>query len=139
MDLLILLLLFSNYNSVVLCNVTVMPLYLIPFRFFSNKKDIFKESNTSTSVPGGYSGPDDIYNSNEILSNASNGIEMELKIMKRESDRKPVKLTMKQGLIMNQIIGTYALENAENELCRNHTKEFKLGLRTFEPWALKSK
>ncbi|KAJ8920095.1 hypothetical protein NQ315_011750, partial [Exocentrus adspersus] len=48
----------------------------------------------------------------------------------------PVKLTMKQGLLINQILSVYALDNAENDLCRNHTKRFKIGLRAFEPWAL---
>ncbi|KAJ8919427.1 hypothetical protein NQ315_016523 [Exocentrus adspersus] len=50
--------------------------------------------------------------------------------------RKPVKLTMKQGLTMNQVIATYALTDVKNDLCKNHTEEFKLGLRALEPWAL---
>ncbi|XP_018562804.1 O-acyltransferase like protein-like [Anoplophora glabripennis] len=50
--------------------------------------------------------------------------------------RKPVKLTMKQGLTMNQVIATYALSDVKNALCKNHTEEFKRGLRALEPWAL---
>nr|CAI5844698.1 unnamed protein product [Callosobruchus analis] len=52
--------------------------------------------------------------------------------------RKPVKLTMKQGLIMNQVISTYAISNVRNSLCAEHVEEFKVGLRAFEPWALQS-
>ncbi|RZC34464.1 nose resistant to fluoxetine protein 6-like, partial [Asbolus verrucosus] len=44
---------------------------------------------------------------------------------------------MKQGLLMNQILSTYALDNVEDSLCKNHTNRFKNGLRAFEPWALK--
>ncbi|XP_050297772.1 O-acyltransferase like protein-like isoform X2 [Anthonomus grandis grandis] len=51
--------------------------------------------------------------------------------------RKPVKLNMKQGLIMNQILNTYGLSEVNNTLCRDHINEFKLGLRALEPWALK--
>lgn len=51
---------------------------------------------------------------------------------------KIVKLTMKQGLLMNQVLATYALNNVENSVCKNHTQMFKDGLRTFEPWALNS-
>ncbi|KAJ3643262.1 hypothetical protein Zmor_025986 [Zophobas morio] len=43
---------------------------------------------------------------------------------------------MKQGLLMNQVLATYALNNVENSVCKNHTQMFKDGLRTFEPWAL---
>nr|CAH7765025.1 unnamed protein product [Callosobruchus chinensis] len=46
---------------------------------------------------------------------------------------------MKQGLIMNQVISTYALSNVRNSLCAEHVEEFKVGLRAFEPWALQSK
>lgn len=53
--------------------------------------------------------------------------------------RKPVKLTMKQGLTMNQVVATYAPSDVKNALCRNHTEEFKRGLRALEPWALQSK
>jgi hypothetical protein len=49
-----------------------------------------------------------------------------------------VKLTMKQGLIMNQVLAIYALDNVEDPRCKNHTDLFKNGLRRFEPWALKS-
>uniref|UniRef100_A0A6P7GWQ2 Uncharacterized protein LOC114341636 n=1 Tax=Diabrotica virgifera virgifera TaxID=50390 RepID=A0A6P7GWQ2_DIAVI len=50
--------------------------------------------------------------------------------------REPVKLTMKQGLIMNQVILTYGLTNVKNSLCKRHIEEFKSALRAFEPWAL---
>lgn len=53
--------------------------------------------------------------------------------------RKMVKLNMKQGLTINQILDVYSLKNAGDELCRNHSLEFGDGLRSFEPWALKSK
>lgn len=52
--------------------------------------------------------------------------------------RTPVKLNMKQGLIMNQVISLYVLDKAKNETCKNHSIEFRNGLRAFEPWALKS-
>ncbi|KAJ8977936.1 hypothetical protein NQ317_017404 [Molorchus minor] len=61
----------------------------------------------------------------------------EMETNRKDVKRKSVKLTMKQGLLMNQILSVYALENAQNEACRNHTKEFKNDLRTLEPWALK--
>ncbi|KAH1026909.1 hypothetical protein HUJ05_000504 [Dendroctonus ponderosae] len=51
--------------------------------------------------------------------------------------RNPIKLNMKQGLIMNQILNTYGLSDVNNSLCRDHVNEFKLGLRAMEPWALK--
>lgn len=57
----------------------------------------------------------------------------------QEKIRKPVKLNMKQGLIMNQVLNTYALNDVNNSLCRDHINEFKLGLRALEPWAVKSK
>ncbi|KAK9730276.1 hypothetical protein QE152_g15331 [Popillia japonica] len=50
-----------------------------------------------------------------------------------------VKLNSRQGLIMNQILSIYALDHVENELCLNHSLELKDALRSFEPWALKSK
>ncbi|CAH1370736.1 unnamed protein product, partial [Tenebrio molitor] len=50
--------------------------------------------------------------------------------------RGPVKLTMRQGLIMNQVIATYALDTARDSLCRNQSEEFKKGLRSLESWAL---
>lgn len=53
--------------------------------------------------------------------------------------KKPVKLTLKQGLAMNQVVSTYALSDVQNALCRNHTEEYKKGLRALEPWALQSK
>ncbi|KAH0999337.1 hypothetical protein HUJ04_005393 [Dendroctonus ponderosae] len=43
--------------------------------------------------------------------------------------RNPIKLNMKQGLIMNQILNTYGLSDVNNSLCRDHVNEFKLGLR----------
>lgn len=69
--------------------------------------------------------------------NEANGIEYE-NISVSGKERKAVKLTMKQGLIMNQIIATYALTDVKQSLCFNHTEEFKLGLRALEPWALQS-
>lgn len=56
-----------------------------------------------------------------------------------KSERKMAKLNLKQGLTMNQILDVYALKDSPNELCRNHSNEFGLGMRAFEPWALKSK
>ncbi|XP_044271288.1 nose resistant to fluoxetine protein 6-like [Tribolium madens] len=47
-----------------------------------------------------------------------------------------VKLTMKQGLLMNQVLATYALDNAQNSLCKNHSNLYRNGLRSFESWAL---
>ncbi|XP_074031574.1 nose resistant to fluoxetine protein 6 [Leptinotarsa decemlineata] len=52
------------------------------------------------------------------------------------STRKAVKLTTRQGILMNQILAVYALDHVQNKLCANHTREFKKGLRSFEPWAL---
>lgn len=49
------------------------------------------------------------------------------------------KLNLKQNLAMNQVLSFYALKQASNELCRNHSKDFSAGLRSFEPWALKSR
>ncbi|KAL1506751.1 hypothetical protein ABEB36_006054 [Hypothenemus hampei] len=63
--------------------------------------------------------------------NAKNATELKKKI------RTPVKLNMKQGLIMNQILSTYGLNDVNSTLCRDHVNEFKLGLRALEPWALK--
>lgn len=65
-------------------------------------------------------------------------LNLELK-KKTKSERKMVKLNLKQGLTMNQILDVYALKDSPNELCRNHSNEFGLGMRAFEPWALKSK
>ncbi|CAH0555457.1 unnamed protein product [Brassicogethes aeneus] len=56
---------------------------------------------------------------------------------KKIPKRTPVKLTMKQGLLINQVLSFYALEKPEDEICMKHTKEFKEALRAFEPWALK--
>ncbi|XP_030763573.1 nose resistant to fluoxetine protein 6-like [Sitophilus oryzae] len=50
--------------------------------------------------------------------------------------KEPVKLNLKQGLAMNQILDTYSLTDASNELCRNHSIEFSMGMRRFESWAL---
>lgn len=142
MNVVILLILLLNCIAI-FSNITVMPLHLIPFRYLSNRGDIFNEGNLSTSLPDADTGGDDAYTSNGIVSSTGSyddEIVMEKATSKiLEPDRKPVKLTMRQGLILNQIIGTYALENAENELCRKHARDFKIGLRAFEPWALKSK
>lgn len=59
-------------------------------------------------------------------------------IPKDYSTREPIKLTMRQGLLMNQILSFYTLDNVQNDLCKKHIKEFKTGFRAFEPWALKS-
>ncbi|GJQ80381.1 hypothetical protein Trydic_g12243 [Trypoxylus dichotomus] len=48
-----------------------------------------------------------------------------------------VKLNSRQGMIMNQMLNIYAITDVENELCLNHSSEFKASLRAFEPWALK--
>ncbi|XP_044255130.1 nose resistant to fluoxetine protein 6-like [Tribolium madens] len=53
-----------------------------------------------------------------------------------ENERKPVKLTMKQGLVMNQVIGTYTLNDPQDPLCRKHSEEYRIGLRAMESWAL---
>ncbi|XP_015840383.2 nose resistant to fluoxetine protein 6 isoform X1 [Tribolium castaneum] len=46
------------------------------------------------------------------------------------------KLTMKQGLLMNQVLATYVLDNAQDSFCKNHSNLYRNGLRSFEPWAL---
>ncbi|KAJ3658758.1 hypothetical protein Zmor_010479 [Zophobas morio] len=51
--------------------------------------------------------------------------------------RRPVKLNMRQGLLMNQVVAVYALGEESNQLCKNHSKELNIGLRALEPWALK--
>lgn len=81
---------------------------------------------------------------NAKMSAISKAEEVEKKIIgvssnNSKSSRIPIKLTMKQGLLLNQVLSAYALEDSEDELCRQHTKEFKEGLRAFEPWALQSK
>lgn len=57
---------------------------------------------------------------------------------KNITEKKRIKLNMKQGLMMNQVLSFYTLTETENELCKNQSKEFSDGLRNFEPWALKS-
>ncbi|CAH0560293.1 unnamed protein product [Brassicogethes aeneus] len=54
-----------------------------------------------------------------------------------DNPRKPVKLTMKQGLLMNQVLSTYVMSGIKNKKCKKHMDEYKIGLRAFEPWALK--
>lgn len=55
------------------------------------------------------------------------------------NEREPLKLYPKQKVILNQILSFYALNKVvNNTLCEKHTEEFKIGLRAFEPWALKS-
>ncbi|ENN80615.1 hypothetical protein YQE_01310, partial [Dendroctonus ponderosae] len=56
----------------------------------------------------------------------------------QERLRTPPKLNLKQSLAMNQVVNFYTLKEASSELCRNHSMEFSAGLRSFEPWALKS-
>lgn len=51
---------------------------------------------------------------------------------------KVVKLNLKQGFVLNQIIEVYSLKGSSNELCTNHSKQFGLALRNLEAWALKS-
>lgn len=68
-----------------------------------------------------------------------NFTEAKLQTNEAEMIRKPVKLTMKQGLLLNQVLSFYGLENVEDDLCRKHIQEFKKSLRAFEPWALQSK
>jgi hypothetical protein len=70
-----------------------------------------------------------------ILSPQNNATQ--LKNNRSMDKRGPVKLTMRQGLIMNQVIATYAL-TARDSLCRNQSEEFKKGLRSLESWALQS-
>lgn len=53
--------------------------------------------------------------------------------------KRQIKLNARQNIIMNQIIGVYALNGIKDQLCKNHTLEYKTALRNFEPWALKSK
>ncbi|KAJ8971659.1 hypothetical protein NQ314_000582 [Rhamnusium bicolor] len=74
-----------------------------------------------------------ITNKNMNIGKTGTEVDDEMIIKKQ---RKYVKLTMKQGLIMNQVISTYALADIKNSLCKNHSEEFKLGLRALEPWAL---
>lgn len=52
--------------------------------------------------------------------------------------QKVVKLNLKQGFVLNQIIEVYSLKGSSNELCTNHSKQFGLALRNLEAWALKS-
>ncbi|EFA01530.2 Nose resistant to fluoxetine protein 6-like Protein [Tribolium castaneum] len=54
-----------------------------------------------------------------------------------EKSRQPVKLNMKQGLLMNQLLAMYTLGEESNQLCKEHSKELNVGLRALEPWALK--
>lgn len=49
-----------------------------------------------------------------------------------------VKLNLKQGFTLNQIIEVYSLKGSSNQLCTNHSKQFGLALRNLEAWALKS-
>lgn len=56
-----------------------------------------------------------------------------------KSITKSVKLSIKQGLLMNQVLNVYGLDSAKDKLCRKHIKEFRDGLRALEPWALQSK
>ncbi|XP_044739869.1 O-acyltransferase like protein-like [Chrysoperla carnea] len=53
--------------------------------------------------------------------------------------KSPVMLNIKQNLLMNQVIGIYALHNgleADSE-CKRHNDQYKEDLRAFETWALK--
>lgn len=54
------------------------------------------------------------------------------------TERQLVKLNMKQGVLMNQVLGVYTFKDGTNQLCKNHSQEFATGLRAFEPWALRS-
>ncbi|KAF7284842.1 hypothetical protein GWI33_021485 [Rhynchophorus ferrugineus] len=54
----------------------------------------------------------------------------------RYVENTPQKLNSRQGLLMNQILEAYSLTTAKNDLCRNHSNEFRRALRRFEPWAL---
>lgn len=68
-------------------------------------------------------------------------VETEATIIKPETNEtkpEPVKLTVKQGITMNQILSVYALSDASDQRCKNHSSEFANGLRAFRPWALKS-
>lgn len=56
-----------------------------------------------------------------------------------KKSQRAIKLNIKQGLIMNQILSTYGLNDPNNSLCKDHVNEFKSGLRALQPWALKSK
>lgn len=49
-----------------------------------------------------------------------------------------VNLTMKQNLLMNQILQTYVIDSSTNLQCANHSQKFKNGLRNFDTWALNS-
>lgn len=44
-----------------------------------------------------------------------------------------------QKLIMDKVLEVYALEGPLSPVCKNHTMEFRRGLRNLEPWALLSK
>lgn len=56
-----------------------------------------------------------------------------------KNQRKPVRLTARQNLVLNQIIQVYIIDNVKNNsLCKIHNEEYKIGLKAFEPWALKS-
>lgn len=55
-----------------------------------------------------------------------------------QREKRHIKLNMKQGLTMNQVLSFYALTEAENELCRNDSTVFADGLRNFDTWALQS-
>lgn len=121
---------FSNDN---------VSIFLLPFLHFSANAHILPQtedtliSTTLLAVTEGNQKVP-IVQSEPKLSNILSPEEIQ-----KDVKKKPIKLTMRQGLLMNQVVAFYALENAENQLCKNHSKEFKSGLRAFEPWALQSK
>lgn len=63
---------------------------------------------------------------------------LEATIASARNERKPLKLTMKQGLVMNQVIGTFTLNEPRDPLCKKHMEEYRIGLRAMETWALRS-
>ncbi|KAG5898778.1 hypothetical protein JTB14_010988 [Gonioctena quinquepunctata] len=89
---------------------------------------MLNRKNSTKTIPGDVE--------SEISGEIQNSTNIDSDANRKFFPRKSVKLTMRQGLLMNQILGVYALENIRNGLCANHTKEFKNGLRAFEPWAL---
>ncbi|KAJ8945120.1 hypothetical protein NQ318_001585 [Aromia moschata] len=128
-----LLLLLMDFGKVELSNVTMVNLPFLPFRYLSNKYGL----HDSSKVANESDSSSEIQKNAKLLErNERNGSDQN--IVEIEEDRKPIKLSMKQGLLMNQVLAVYALENVQNELCKNHTKEFKRGLRVFEPWALQN-
>lgn len=75
---------------------------------------------------------------NSIKINFENLENEHIEVTSNISGSRAVKLSMRQGLLMNQILHVYGLDSAKNDVCKRHLQEFRDGLRAFEPWALQS-